>query len=181
MFTTDNLQEIFDVVDLNDHVIGRATRKECNSNPNLIHRAVFILIYNDKNQILWQKRSLTKDTVPGQWVTSASGHVAAGDDYEQTAVREVKEELGIEVSSLEFMGKFLYRYRTENEYSAVFKARSNGPFHYNREEISAIRFMTIAEVLKKDREKTLKLSKATHYIIDSLSLSDKRNYGNNIA
>jgi len=169
MFTTDNLQEIFDVVDINDQVIGQATRKECNSNPDLIHRAVFVLIYNDQNQILWQKRSLTKDVGPGQWVTSASGHVGAGDDYEEAARREVQEELGID-APLEYLGKFLYRYPNENEYSAIFKARLNGPFHFNREEISDVRFMTVEEILKKDKEKALKLSRAARYIIDSLSL-----------
>ena len=169
MLTTDNLEEIFNVVDINDKVIGQATRKECNSNPKMIHRAVFVLIYNDYNEVLWQKRSQTKDVSPSQWVTSVSGHVNAGDGYEETAVREVREELGIEVS-LEFLGKFLYRYRYENEYSAIFKAFSTGPFNYNTEEISAIKFMTIGELLEKENEKELKVSKAVHYIIDSLSL-----------
>jgi isopentenyl-diphosphate delta-isomerase type 1 len=169
MDTTDNLQEIFDIVDADDNVVGQAARKTCNSHPQLIHRAVFILIYNDRDQILWQKRSLTKDVGPGQWVTSASGHVGAGDDYEAAARREVKEELGIDVP-LEYLGKFLYRYRNENEYSAVFRARSNGPFPFNRTEIAEVRFMTVAEILIKDAEKELKLSRAAHYIIDSLAL-----------
>ena len=169
MLTTDNLQENFNIVDINDNVIGQATRKECHSDPNLIHRTVFVLIFNDQNQVLWQKRSHTTDVSPGKWVTSVSGHVIAGEDYEKTAVREVREELGIDVS-LEFLGKFLYRYPNENEYSAIFKASSNGPFTYNIEEISFIKFMTIGDILEKENEKKLKLSKAVHHIIDSLSL-----------
>jgi isopentenyl-diphosphate delta-isomerase type 1 len=169
MLTTDNLQEIFDVVDTNDNVIGQATRKECHSDPNLIHRAVFVLIFNDQNHVLWQKRSHTKDVSPGEWTTSVSGHVVTGEGYEITAVREAREELGIDVT-LEFLGKFLYRYPTETEYSAIFKAFTNGPFNYNREEISFIKFMTIGDILKNETEKKLKLSKAVHHIIDSLSL-----------
>ncbi|MDB9822920.1 NUDIX domain-containing protein [Deltaproteobacteria bacterium] len=169
MATTDNLQESFDIVDIDDNVIGQATRKECNSDPRLIHRAVFILIFNDRNQVLWQKRSHTKDVNPGEWVTSVSGHVNAGEDYGETAVREAVEELGIDVS-LEFLGKFLYRYPTETEYSAIYRAFSNGPFNYNSEEISAIEFMTVSDILKKENENKLKLSRAVHYIIDSLSL-----------
>ena len=110
MNITDNPDEIFDVVDENDNVIGRATRKECNSNPDLIHRAVFILVYNDKDEILWQKRSLTKDAAPGKWVTSVSGHVDAGEDYVDATIREVMEEIGIDVEA-EFLGKFLFRYQ----------------------------------------------------------------------
>ena len=119
--------------------------------------------------MLWQKRSETKDVGPGEWVTSASGHVMAGEEYEETAIREVREEIGIHVS-LTFLGKFLFRYPRENEYSAIFKAFSNGPFNYNREEISDIRFMTIGDILKKEKEKRLKVSMAVHYIIESLSL-----------
>jgi len=166
---TDNLQEIFDIVDINDNVIGQATRRECHSDPNLIHRAVFVLIFNDNNHVLWQKRSHTKDVSPGEWTTSVSGHVLTGEDYELTAVREAREELGIDVA-LDFLGKFLYRYPIENEYSAIFRAFSNRPFDYNREEISCIKFMTIGDILEKENKKQLTLSRAVHHIIDSLSL-----------
>lgn len=169
MQTTDDLSEIFDIVDINDNVVGQATRKECNSDPGLIHRAIFVLILNDQDQILWQKRSPTKDVSPGEWVTSVSGHVNAGEDYEETAIRETGEEVGIEVS-LEFLGKFLYRYPNENEYSTIYRAFSNGPFNFNRKEISALRFMTFEDILDRERRKELKLSKAAHYIIDSLPL-----------
>lgn len=169
MHTTDDLQAIFDIVDTHDRVVGQATRKECNSNPDLIHRAVFVLVYNDQRQILWQRRSQTKDVSPGKWVTSASGHVDAGEAYDDTAIREVREELGIDLS-IEFLGKFLYRYPRENEYSAVYRAFSNGPFRPNTEEVSAIRFMSIDEILEKQDQGGLELSEAVHYIIDSLGL-----------
>ena len=169
MSITDDLNELFDIVDLNDRVIGQSTRRECNTNPDLIHRAVFVLISNSKNQFLWQKRSLTKDTGPGEWVTSVSGHVNAGDNYEETAIRESKEELGIKIE-VEFLGKFLFRYPKENEYSAIFKADSNGPFKYNKKEISEIRFMTLDEILEKEKKGQLKLAKPVHFIIESLAL-----------
>lgn len=169
MPTTDDFHELFDVVDLNDRVIGTSTRKECNSNPDLIHRAVFVLILNSDNQYLWQKRSLTKDTSPGQWVTSVSGHVNAGDDYEETAVREAEEELGIKIE-VEFLGKFLFRYAKETEYSAIFRAHSKGPFNHNKKEISEIRFMTLDEILQKEKQGQLALAKPVHLIIESLSL-----------
>jgi isopentenyl-diphosphate delta-isomerase type 1 len=168
MSTTDNQDEIFDVVDENDNVIGQATREECNSNPNIIHRAVFVLVHNSKNQILWQKRSYRKDTAPGKWVTSVSGHVDSGEDYRDAAIRETKEELGIDVD-VEFLGKFLYQYQKENEYSSIFRAFSNGPFYYNREEIETIKFMTIDELWRKETEGEIELSKAVSYIIESLN------------
>jgi len=170
MQTTDNLQEIFDIVDINDNVIGQRTRKECNSNPELIHRAIYILVYNDQNEILWQKRSLTKDVGPGLWVTSVSGHVDSGEEYGEAAAREVKEELGVSLS-LSFLGKFLFRYQRENEYSTIYRAFSQGPFNFSEEEISAVDFMSVEDLLKKEKEKKLEISRAAHYVIDALSLN----------
>jgi isopentenyl-diphosphate Delta-isomerase len=169
MQTTDNQDEVFDIVDSDDTVIGQRTRQECNTNPDLIHRSIYILVYNDQNEILWQKRSPTKDVAPGQWVTSVSGHVDAGETYEETAHREIKEELGLQLP-LEYLGKFLFRYQNENEFSTIFKAHSNGPFHFNREEISVINFMTVDQLLEKGLKKELKITLAARFVIDALSL-----------
>ncbi|HJN51212.1 MAG: NUDIX domain-containing protein [Pseudomonadales bacterium] len=165
--TTDDLDEIFDVVNEDDEVVGQASRMECNSNPQIIHRSVFVLIYNDEGQVLWQKRSMTKDTCPGAWVTSTSGHVSSGDTYTETAIRETIEELGVSVE-VEFLGKFLFRYATENEYSAIFRAHCNGPFDFNPEEISDIKFMYFSEILKLEHEARLELSQAVHYIAEAI-------------
>ena len=60
LLTTDNQEEIFDVIDENNKVIGKATRKEVHAK-GLLHRAVHILIVNSKGEMLLQKRSMTKD------------------------------------------------------------------------------------------------------------------------
>ena len=66
--------EIFDVVDEADEVVGTETRREVHRR-KLLHRAVHILIYNSKGEIFLQKRSMSKDSCPGLWDSSASGHV----------------------------------------------------------------------------------------------------------
>lgn len=165
--TTDDQDELFDIVDADDRVIGQATRRECNSNPKLIHRSVFVLIRNDAGLYLWQKRSATKDTCPGAWVTATSGHVSAGDDYLETAVRETKEELGVDVVPRR-LGKFLYRYARESEYSAIFLAESSGPFRPNPSEVEEVRFLAFRELLDLESKGELQLSKAVHYIAESL-------------
>ena len=120
-------------------------------------------------EILWQERSHSKDVNPGQWVTSVSGHVDAGESYEEAAVRETREELGIDLP-VEFLETFLYRYLTETEYSSVFKAFSSGPFTRNRDEIASVAFMTVADILRREREGRLRLSPAARSVIDFLSL-----------
>ncbi len=76
----DNQEELFTHVDSNDNVLGSVTRRQAHQDPTLIHRAVDVLVFNDQNEILLQKRSHHKDTNPGTWTISASGHVT----YPQT-------------------------------------------------------------------------------------------------
>src|SRR6187551_3934952 len=61
------------------------------------HRAVHLLVVNREGKIFLHKRSMKKDLFPGVWDSSAAGHVGAGEDYDSTAVRELREELGIEL------------------------------------------------------------------------------------
>lgn len=143
---SDNLQEIFDIVDQNDQIIGQATRKECNSNPNLIHRAIFLLIFNQENQLLWQKRSTTKDINPGLWTVSVSGHVDRGEDYIDAAIREAREELGITIWQPQFIFKKLFTFPNENEFCSIFKTFHQGPFIPHQQEIEKIEWHTIEEM-----------------------------------
>lgn len=147
------MTEYFDVVDENDKVIGKASREECHSNPELIHRGVMILVFNSKGDLLLQKRSMKKDLNPGKWTVSASGHVESGDAYEETSRRELMEELGIELHmKKEF--SFLYKGDQESEILMTFTARSDGPFKVEPEEVDEVRFFSIGEVKKLLKDKS---------------------------
>jgi isopentenyl-diphosphate delta-isomerase len=87
-------EEVFDVVDEADRVIGSAPRSEVHRR-KLRHRAVHVLLFNARAELFVQKRSAAKDTFPGCCDSSASGHLNSGEDYDICAVREVQEELGL--------------------------------------------------------------------------------------
>ncbi len=87
------VEDIFDIVDEQDRVVGRAPRREVHAK-NLHHRATHILVHDAAGRVFLQRRSLTKDTFPGCWDSSCSGHVDTGEDYETAARRELGEELG---------------------------------------------------------------------------------------
>ena len=84
-------EELFDVVDERDNVIGQRTRREVHQT-GLRHRAVHVLVYNAAGNLFLQKRSMLKDCFPGTWDSSASGHLAPGEGYDACALREVEEE-----------------------------------------------------------------------------------------
>ena len=112
--TCSTPNERFPVVDNDDRISSYASRAEVHGN-NLLHRAVHILIFNQAGDVYLQYRSRWKDRHPLKWDSSAAGHVNAGEDYDETARRELKEELGVEVP-LERIFKLPASSRTGHEF-----------------------------------------------------------------
>lgn len=128
-----NQEEVFDVVDDQDHVIGQCPRHEVHAR-NLRHRAVHILIQNNNGEWFLQKRSPWKDMNPSLWDSSAAGHVDAGETYLEAAKREVREELGLNLEPEPFF-KIPCSEATGFEFIHVFRAHHEGPFHLCSSEI----------------------------------------------
>lgn len=100
------MQEFFDVLDETGVYIGKTeTREKCHSN-GLWHKAVVVFVINSNKQILLQKRSATKKLWPNMWDVSAGGHVLSGEFGFQSAIREAKEELNLNLDKqdLTFIG-----------------------------------------------------------------------------
>ncbi len=125
--------EVFDVVDENDAVLRQEKRYVVHRD-GLIHRAVHILVFNKKKEVLIQKRSILKDKNPGLWDSSAAGHLNAGEEYDAAAVRELKEELGIEVDVQE-IAKLPPSEDTGWEHVGLYVARHDGALRYPASEI----------------------------------------------
>jgi len=128
-------EELFDIVDENDRVIGQLPRSEVHR-LGLRHRAVSIFIFNSRGQLLLQQRSATKDEYPLRYTSSASGHVAAGDDYDESAARELQEELGLSVP-LERLVKFPAGPETANEFTVLYRGVTDLPPHFHPVEIAS--------------------------------------------
>lgn len=120
--------ELLTVIDEYDRVIDIRPRHIIHAS-GLRHRAVHILVFNDCGQLFLQKRSMNKDLYGGLWDTSVAGHVDAGEDYESCAIREVKEELGIDVANnIEPLFKLPAAIDTGMEFIQVYRCLHNGPF-----------------------------------------------------
>jgi len=167
----DNRDEIFQVVDENDNPIGTATRRECHSNPNLIHRGIYVILSDGKGRVLLQKRSMKKDMNPGVWGVSAGGHCSVGETYEQTAKRETKEELGISVK-LKLIGKLLLRKGHESEFDAIFIGKiQNLPRRLDKDEVDDVRFFSLKELkkLKKSEVVPSFWDVMNHYFVNDIA------------
>ena len=144
----DNPDELFDLVDREDRVIGVVRRGEAHGNPALLHRSVQALVFNAAGELLLQRRSPAKDLFPGYWCASASGHVDRGEEYAAAAARELHEELGVtlDASDLMYLGKTLVVSEPETEITAVFLTRADGPFVFHPTETVGGAFYALATI-----------------------------------
>jgi isopentenyldiphosphate isomerase len=128
-------EELFDVVNERDEVIDRQPRREVHR-LGLRHRAVHVLVFNGRGELFLQKRSMAKDCFPGAWDSSASGHLDVGEDYDACAVREVREELGLELGGVpERLFRLEASAGTGWEFVWVYRCEAEGPFRLQPEEI----------------------------------------------
>lgn len=107
--------EFFDVIDENGMKTGEIVEREKAHRLGIRHRVIQVWVINSSNEVLIQKRSLTKDTYPGKWYVSLGGHIEAGEDNFQAIQREFMEELGLDVSALSNDIRYLFTFK-EIEY-----------------------------------------------------------------
>jgi len=140
-------EEIFDIVDAQDQVIGQATRSEVHAQ-NLLHRAVNVFLFNSAGEILVQLRSATKDQYPGCFTSSVSGHLDAGETYAKAATREMQEEVGL-TAKLEFVEKFTGNADNAYEHTVLYKAVTDETPVCDPDEIADAHFLQPQELINQ--------------------------------
>ena len=95
------MDEFFDIVNIKDEVIGRASRFETHEK-GYFHRAIHVFVRRMKKHGFC-KEDLLKDLDPLLWTTTCSGHVDAGESYLMAAIRECEEELGLNLVEDSFL------------------------------------------------------------------------------
>lgn len=126
--------EIFDICGENGLPTGETAERSTAHRDGLLHRTTHLWILrrggDGPTEVLLQKRSRQKDSYPGMYDTSSAGHIPAGCEPAQSALRELSEELGVEADGdeLEYIGSFRINYQAEfhgrpfrdNEYVYVY-------------------------------------------------------------
>lgn len=173
VITTDPQEELFDVVNEQDEVIGSALRREVHRDGSLIHRSIAVLVFQN-NRLYLQLRSTTKDTYPGHWTCSCSGHVDRSETYEQAAKREIEEELGLRIDGpLVFLRKDMIRYPHETEYISFFRYDTTAAIEPNLTEISEGRFVNLDEQFVDDELRYLPVTPCLEHICRCLLRRDE--------
>lgn len=141
-------EELFDVVDEQDRVLRQAPRSEVHAQ-KWLHRASHIFVFNTRGELLVHRRSATKDECPQMFTSSASGHLAAGEDYAAAAVRELQEELGL-TSPIQFLAVIPANgAETSFEHSGLFCTVTDDPPCFDPGEIESGEFLSLAEISRR--------------------------------
>jgi isopentenyldiphosphate isomerase len=141
--------ELIDEVDENDNLTGAVYDKEYIHENCIYHREVDLWIMNEKNELLMQKRAETKRQFPNYWCVTA-GHVESEETPTKAAVREAKEELGIDISedNLELICKTRDERKSNFIFEYQYLLRTNlkeKNFSIQKEELSKVKYITIED------------------------------------
>lgn len=140
------------LVDEQDKPIGTMGKMEVHEKA-ILHRAFSIFIFNDKGEILLQKRADNKYHSAGLWTNTCCSHPRPGEDTLDAAQKRLEEEMGF-TTSLAKAFAFIYKAPfdnglTEHEYDHVFTGTYNGAVHPNPQEVSDYCYQSI-DVIKRN-------------------------------
>ena len=137
------------VVSENDEILGLMEKMNAHEN-GILHRAFSVFLFNNKGEMLLQKRASGKYHSPNQWTNAVCSHPKIDETYLEGAQRRLNEELGITADLIE---KFSFIYKAdvgqnlwEHELDHVFTGNYEGNFALNEEEVSEVRYISMQQL-----------------------------------
>ncbi|WP_327291849.1 NUDIX hydrolase [Streptomyces sp. NBC_01198] len=141
--------EIIDVVDEQDRVVGQVRRAEAYAR-GLRHRAAFVLVRDGAGRIFVHRRTAHKLVFPSLYDLFVGGVLGAGESYDEAALREAEEELGVSgLPQPEPLFRFLYAEGPHTWWSAVYQVRCDLPVSPQESEVAWHGFLTEEELAER--------------------------------
>lgn len=105
--------ELVILVDALDRELGTMDKLEAHQK-GLLHRAISVFVFNEKNEMLLQRRALEKYHSAGLWTNACCSHPRPGESAQEAAIRRAQEEIGLSLQELTLETKYLYQCVFEN-------------------------------------------------------------------
>lgn len=140
------------LVNSNDEEIGSMEKLEAHQK-GILHRAFSVFIFNDRYELLLQKRALDKYHSGGLWTNTCCSHPSPGDGLLAAAKRRLIEEMGIR-APLEIISSFIYKAAFENgliehEFDHILIGRYNDEVEINPMEVMDYKWISITDLNKE--------------------------------
>ena len=137
------------LVNEQDHEIGTMEKYQAHVEGKL-HRAFSVFIFNDKHELLLQRRASDKYHSAGLWTNTCCSHPRPNETILEAANRRLKEEMGM-ISDLTIKTHFIYKTPfdnglTEHEYDYVLVGYSNDSPVINKEEVDSYKWQSIKDI-----------------------------------
>jgi isopentenyldiphosphate isomerase len=136
--------ELVDIIDADGRTVATIPRAEMRGR-RLLHRCVYVLVFNRHGELFVHLRTATKDVYPAHWDVAVGGVVLAGETFAQAADREAREELGVALAAVELF-PFPYADAATVAQGMVFRAEHDGPFRLQTTEIVRGEFISPSSI-----------------------------------
>ena len=140
------MEEMFDVYTKEGEFLGTRPASICKSdNPGFYYKVVRIILLNENNEILIQKRSSNVNYCPLKWELSASGHVDRGENELEAAIRETREEIGVSLNANNM--KLIHTSINKNAltYTYIARIKNTTEFTLQKEEVEEVKYVSLYE------------------------------------
>ena len=140
------------LVDEKDSALGSMNKLEAHQK-GVLHRAFSVFVFNEKNELLLQRRAFGKYHSEGLWTNTCCSHPAPGETVEEAGIRRMQEEMGMDIDPIPLFS-FIYRAELDNnlieyELDHVLVAFSDETPHLNPEEAIAFKWMSLEDLRKE--------------------------------
>jgi len=162
------------IVNEDDEILDHKSKAECHRSEGLLHRAFSVFIFNDKGELLLQRRSQKKQLWPGVWSNTCCSHPGKGELIKAAAEKRLKTEMGFSCP-LKFVGKLQYQadyesFAAENEITYVFIGRYDGQVKPNTKEVSEIKWLGLKKLKQELKDNLHQYSPWLKKIIKKFSI-----------
>ncbi len=144
--------EIWQEFDYNGERLGGISPSEMDESKIKVFGGVAVMLYrftNGEVEFLFQHRSKYLMGNPDKWDVSAGGHTNLDENTIDAMVREVNEEIGVEIdkNKLEFAATYLRREVSVivSLYFYDYTGRED-VFHFNDKEVEEVKWVKYSEV-----------------------------------